>query len=123
MKSLIEYIKEGFDSDNLIWKINIYLKSNKSLKEGFVKLCAKVKSGAKLDSLDIENFEIQYKCKANDLIDFILDNSKKDIDKTGDIVTNLNKIILAILNNRSNNNIINVDVDKYIKDHKDEIVK
>ena len=88
MISLEQFIKEEFDSDNLIWKVNIYFRNNKNLKNGFIELAAKVKNGSKLTIDDIEDYEIKYKCKAIEFINFIYDYKVKIVIRSHNVRNN-----------------------------------
>jgi hypothetical protein len=100
MKKIIEYIKENIDTDNLVWKIEVYFKKHKDQYNQFVKLTKKFEEQHGLTNEEINEFLEKSKLNLKKFIDFI----SEDIDTENiDYIYTFKKVIQNLLDDKQVN--------------------
>lgn len=99
MKSLLEYIREGIDTENLAWKVDKYFGKNTSQYNAFVKLVETFREKHSLDDADIDEFLSKSKVDLKKFIDFICEDI--DIEEQKDYRYLLMKAIQNIIDDKT----------------------
>lgn len=100
MISLKEYITENIDTDNLVWKIEVYFKKHKDQYAKFVNLVKKFEEKHGLSDEEINDFLNKSNLNLKKFIDFISEDVETE---TIDYMYTLRKVIQNLLDDKQVN--------------------
>lgn len=98
VSSIDDYIKENIDSENLVWKIQIYFHGKDKQYKEFVKLTKLFSEKHILEQEDVDNFIEKSGINIKKFLDFIMEDIEND---TMDYMYILQKVLQNILDDKT----------------------
>ena len=98
VSSIDDYIKENIDSENLVWKIQIYFRGKDKQYKEFVKLTKLFSEKHILEQEDVDNFIEKSGINIKKFLDFIMEDIEND---TMDYMYILQKVLQNILDDKT----------------------